>query len=253
MAKKTFNTELNDEGILTISIDVPGETMNVFNQQVIDDFDTLSTEIEEDDKIKAVIFVSGKEEGFIAGADIKMLKGAYTKMDGSAISLAAHTMLGRIANSRKPHIAAIDGVCLGAGYELALACHYRIASNSRSTKIGLPEVMIGLLPGGMGNTKLPRLINLPGALDILLTRKQLDSRRALKLGMIDEVVSPKILNKVALETASKLIKKGIPERTLALKDKILTLPLIKDLIIKKARQQVLKKNQWSISCSTGNS
>ncbi|MGH1485399.1 MAG: fatty acid oxidation complex subunit alpha FadJ [Cellvibrionaceae bacterium] len=243
MTTETFTTELNEQGILTITIDVPGETMNVFNQQVIEDFDKLSADIEQDEKIKAVIFISGKEEGFIAGADIKMLKNAYTKMDGTAISLAAHTMLGRIANSRKPHIAAIDGVCLGAGYELSLACHYRIASDDRSTKIGLPEVMIGLLPGGRGNTMLPRLINLPAALDILLTGKQLDSKRALKLGMIDEVVSPKILRDVAQKTALRLIKKGMPERTLALKDKLLTLPLIKDLVIKQARKQVLKKTQ----------
>lgn len=242
MTIQAFKTELNDNGILIVTIDVPDETMNVLNQQVLDDFDRLSNDIEQNNDIKAVIFISGKKEGFIAGADIKMLQNVETKMDGASISMAAHTMLGRIANSHKPHIAAIDGICLGAGYELALACHHRIATDRRATKIGLPEVMIGLLPGGGGNTKLPRLINLPTALDLLLTGKQLDSKRALKAGMIDERVSPKILMRVAVEAAERLIKNGLPERKLSFKDKIFTLPLIKDFVIKKARQQVLKKN-----------
>ncbi len=238
---KSYSSELSAQGVLTVSIDVPGESMNVFNQQVSDDFAELALEIERNRDIKAVVFMSGKDSGFIAGADIKMLDGVESAAQGSEISSNAHTLLNKIANSRKPHIAAIDGVCLGAGYELALACHYRIASDNRATKIGLPEVMIGILPGGMGNTKLPRLINLPAALDMLLSGKQLDSKRAKRLGMIDEIVSNKVLKQVAEKTAEKLIKKGVPERKLALKDKIMTLPYIKDFVIKKAREQVLKK------------
>jgi 3-hydroxyacyl-CoA dehydrogenase/enoyl-CoA hydratase/3-hydroxybutyryl-CoA epimerase len=238
---KSYTSELSAEGILTVSIDVPNESMNVFNQQVSDDFEELTQQIGQNADVKAVIFISAKASGFIAGADIKMLDSVESAIQGSEISNNAHRLLGRIANSGKPHIAAIDGVCLGAGYELALACHYRIASDNRATKIGLPEVMIGILPGGMGTTKLPRLINLPAALDMLLSGKQLDSKRAKRLGMIDEVVSNKILLPAAHKAAIRLLKKGLPERKLALQDKILTLPFIKDFVIKKARQQVLKK------------
>jgi 3-hydroxyacyl-CoA dehydrogenase/enoyl-CoA hydratase/3-hydroxybutyryl-CoA epimerase len=238
---KSYTSELNAQGILTVSIDVPNESMNVFNQQVSDDFAELTQEIDQNRDIKAVIFISAKASGFIAGADIKMLDGVETAAQASAISTNAHRLLGGIANSRKPHIAAIDGVCLGAGYELALACHYRIASDNRATKIGLPEVMIGVLPGGMGNTKLPRLINLPAALDMLLSGKQLDSKRAKRLGLVDEVVSNKVLQQVAETAATRLIKKGLPERKLTLKDKVFTLPFIKDFVIKRAREQVLKK------------
>jgi 3-hydroxyacyl-CoA dehydrogenase/enoyl-CoA hydratase/3-hydroxybutyryl-CoA epimerase len=223
---KSYTSELNAQGILTVSIDVPNESMNVFNQQVSDDFAELTQEIDQNRDIKAVIFISAKASGFIAGADIKMLDGVETAAQASAISTNAHRLLGGIANSRKPHIAAIDGVCLGAGYELALACHYRIASDNRATKIGLPEVMIGVLPGGMGNTKLPRLINLPAALDMLLSGKQLDSKRAKRLGLVDEVVSNKVLQQVAETAATRLIKKGLPERKLTLKDKVFTLPFI---------------------------
>jgi 3-hydroxyacyl-CoA dehydrogenase/enoyl-CoA hydratase/3-hydroxybutyryl-CoA epimerase len=238
---KSYTSDLNAQGILTVSIDVPNESLNVFNQQVSDDVEELTQEIAQNNDIKAVIFISAKASGFIAGADIKMLDAVDNASEGCAISNNAHRLLDKIANSNKPHIVAIDGVCLGAGYELALACHYRIASDNRATKIGLPEVMIGVLPGGTGTTKLPRLINLAAALDMLLTGKQLDSKRAKRLGLIDEVVSNKILLQAAHKAAAKLIETGIPERKLAFKDKIFTLPLIKDFVIKRARQQVLKK------------
>ncbi|MEO0444434.1 MAG: enoyl-CoA hydratase-related protein, partial [Pseudomonadota bacterium] len=240
---KSFKTTLNDQGILTISIDVANETMNVLNQQVIDDFELLSSDIEKNDAIKAVIFISGKQQGFIAGADIKILQQANTAMDGKTIAVNAHTLFGRIANSRKPHIAAIDGVCLGAGYELALACHYRIATDNKDTKIGLPEVMLGLLPGGMGNTKLPRLISLTAALDMLLSGKKVDSKRAMRMGMIDEVVSPNILQYSAESTALRLIEQGTPRRSSSFKDKLMKLSFIRKLIIKKAREQVMQKTQ----------
>lgn len=240
---KNFSTELNEDGIFTISIDVPKEAMNVLNESVKDEFEKIVENIEQDDAIKAVIFTSTKPKCFIAGADIKMLQNAYTVMDGTAISLSAHQLFNRIADSKKPHIAAINGACLGGGYELALACHYRIASDDRSTKIGLPEVMLGLLPGGRGNSVLPRLISLPNALDLLLTGKQLDSKRALRMGLVDEVIPNTVLQTVALAKAKQFIKTGIPNKTRSKKDKLLTLPGIKDLIIKKARDQVLSKTR----------
>ena len=239
----TMTTALQDNGIFTVTIDVPDETMNIVNQQMAEEFDALGKEIEENDAIKAVIFTSGKSSSFIAGADIKMLDAVETQMDGEAIAISAQTLFGRITNSRKPHLVAIDGVCLGAGYELALACHYRIASTNPAVKIGLPEVMLGLLPGGMGNSTLPRLINLPRALDLLLTGKQLDSKRAKRAGLIDEVVPETILLAAAEKKALELIKKGIPQRRRPLLDKLLTLPLVKDIVIKKAREQVLKKTK----------
>jgi len=239
---KNFSTALNDAGIFTIIIDVPNESMNVLNDTMINEFEQLTDEIENNDAIKAVIFISGKSSSFIAGADIKMLQKVETAMDGSAISLSAHQLFSRITNSSKPHIAAINGACLGGGYELALACHYRLASDDRSTKVGLPEVMLGLLPGGTGNSKLPRLINLATALDLLLTGKQLDSKRALRAGMLDEVVPNTILERTANLKAKTFIEKGgVPERKRSLKDKLMTLPGIKDFIIKQARAQVMSK------------
>jgi 3-hydroxyacyl-CoA dehydrogenase/enoyl-CoA hydratase/3-hydroxybutyryl-CoA epimerase len=244
MSFKYLKTDLSESGVFIVSIDVIDEAMNVINQELSNEFDVLLTNIHTNDKIKAVVLISGKTNSFIAGADIKMLNEVNTKMDGTTISLDGQALLQRIANSPKPHIAAINGVCLGGGYEVALACHYRIATDDPSTKLGLPEVMLGLLPGGRGNSVLPRLIDLPAALDILLTGKQVNSRRAKRLGMIDEVVPATILQTIAVKKAEGLIKKGHHEqRKQSIKNKLLKLPVIKDIVIKKAREQVLKKTQ----------
>jgi 3-hydroxyacyl-CoA dehydrogenase/enoyl-CoA hydratase/3-hydroxybutyryl-CoA epimerase len=236
-----LSTELDDDGILTITINVPQESMNVFNQQVMEEFTLLANDIDYNDAIKAIVFISGKSDCFIAGADITMLQKVQTAVEGTAIVEQAHVMLKGIADSKKPYIVAIDGICLGAGYELALACDYRIATNNPKTKIGLPEVMLGLLPGATGTTKLSRLISLPAALDIMLTGKQLDAKRALRLGIVDEVVPPSILIHAAKAAAKKLTAKQYQRKKTPLLQRLLTLPLFSHAVIYTARQQVLKK------------
>ena len=182
-SQPALSTELDDGGILTITINVQQESMNIFNQQVMEEFTALAIDIDHNDDIKAIIFISGKSDCFIAGADITMLQKVQTAAEGTAIVEQAHVMLQGIANSKKPYIVAIDGICLGAGYELSLACDYRIATNNPKTKIGLPEVMLGLLPGATGTTKLSRLISLPAAFFFVtrnspLTTKQTKSPKS---------------------------------------------------------------------------
>jgi 3-hydroxyacyl-CoA dehydrogenase/enoyl-CoA hydratase/3-hydroxybutyryl-CoA epimerase len=240
-SQHALSTELDDNGILTITINVQHESMNIFNQQVMKEFTLLANDIDNNSAIKAIVFISGKSDCFIAGADITMLQQVQTAEEGTVIVEQAHVMLQGIANSKKPYIAAIDGICLGAGYELSLACDYRIATNNPKTKIGLPEVMLGLLPGATGTTKLSRLISLPAALDIMLTGKQLNAKRALRLGMVDEVVPPSILIHAAKAAAKKLIAKQYTRKKLPLSQRILSLPLISHAIIYTARQQVIKK------------
>ncbi len=239
----TISTELDDSGILTVMIDVPGESMNVINQELGEDFNKLAEEIESNHDVKAVVITSGKKDCFVAGADIKMLEAVTTAEMGEMLSANLHQLILRMGSAEKPFIAAIDGVCLGGGYEIALSCHYRIASDSPKTKIGLPEVMLGLLPGGGGNTKLPRLIDLPKALDLLLTGKQLNSKRAKKTGLIDEVVPQTELLRIAKLKAKQFIDKGLPERKVALKDKLMKSGPALSMIIGKARSQVLSKTK----------
>jgi len=225
-------------GILTISINVLNESMNILNKDIIDEFASLLPEIQSNDTIKAVVLVSGKPDSFIAGADINMLQDIETAQQGTAIVQQAHHVLLNISTSTKPFVAAIHGACLGAGYELALACHYRIASDHRTTKVGLPEVMLGLLPGATGTTKLPRLIGLPAALDLLLSGKQLHSHRALRIGMLDEVVPNVIINKAATQKAISLIT--TPYRRKKTIKHTSQLPVIGHLIVQQARKRVIR-------------
>ncbi len=149
---KALTRTVNDEGIATISIDVPDETMNVLNQLLADEFAELWAELEKDASVRGIIITSGKSNSFVAGADIKMLNDVKTAEDGKRISAEGQALFSRMQDSPRPVVAAIHGPCLGGGLELALACHYRIASDDPKTKIGLPEVMLGLLPGGRGAT-----------------------------------------------------------------------------------------------------
>lgn len=241
--KPTFSTSLDTDGIFTITINVQHESMNVLNQQVMKAFDVLVNDIDTNDDVRAVIITSGKSNSFIAGADISMLQKVQTAEEGTTIVEQAHRLLQTISHSQKPYIAAINNLCLGAGYELSLACHYRIASDNPATKIGLPEVMLGLLPGATGTTKLSRLIALPNALDVMLTGKQLSAKRALRLGMIDEVVPASILLSAAKDSATKLINKRYQRKPLPWSQRILSLPGISHLILHMARKKVLKKTQ----------
>lgn len=236
-----LSTTLDNDGILTITINVQRESMNILSHAVMEEFGTLVEDIQNNDEVQAVIFTSGKENCFIAGADISMLQQAQTAEEGAAIVEQAHRLLQAISHSSKPYIAAIDGVCLGAGYELSLACHYRIASDEPTTKIGLPEVMLGLLPGATGTTQLSRLIALPNALDIMLTGKQLAAKKALRLGMIDEVVPASILISAAKKAANAIIHRQYTRKKAPLLQRVLSLPLISHAVLYMARKKVLKK------------
>ncbi|MCP4296594.1 MAG: fatty acid oxidation complex subunit alpha FadJ [Proteobacteria bacterium] len=193
------------EDIAIVTIDVPGESVNTINTLFAEAAEEIFARIEKDPLIKGAVLISGKKDSFIAGADINMIKPIKTANEARQLSQKGHQQMQQIVNSRKPVVAAIHGACLGGGYELALACHARIASEDMKTVLGLPEVMLGLLPGGGGTQRLPRLIGIAKALDLMLTGRQIRPVKALKLGMIDEVVPRSILLETALKWVSLLL------------------------------------------------
>ena len=160
MIPEGLSIEKRDRGVAIVRIDVPGEPMNTLKADLVDGFLSVFDAIEHDEDIRAVVFTSGKKDSFIAGADITMLEAVETEEDGERISREAHKAMDRIAAFPKPVVAAIHGVALGGGLEVALACHARVASNASKTKLGLPESQLGLLPGAGGTQRLPRLIGL---------------------------------------------------------------------------------------------
>lgn len=196
-----LSVEKRSDGVAILRMDVPGEAVNTLRASFAGDFDRAFSAIARDPAIKAVVFTSGKKSGFIAGADIAMLMAAKTEEEARRLCTTGQEAMDRIAAFGVPVVAAIHGAALGGGLEVALACHARVASDDRKTKLGLPECMLGLLPGAGGTQRLPRAIAIETALDLLLTGKQLDSKRAKKAGLVDEVVPEAILLEVACKRA----------------------------------------------------
>lgn len=195
--------EKRDDGVAIVWMDVPGDSVNTLKGDFADEFAEAFSHLERADDVKAVVFASAKKDNFIAGANIDMLDAVKRAEDAVALSRAGQAANDRIASFPKPIVAAIHGACLGGGLEVAMACHGRVASSHRKTKLGLPECQLGLLPGAGGTQRLPRLIGVQAALDLLLTGKQVDARKAKKLGLVDEVVAPAIVVDVAVEHAKK--------------------------------------------------
>ena len=206
MASQALTIEKRPDGVFVLVMDLPGESVNTLKDSFADDFARAFDEIEKDPACKAVVFASGKKD-FIVGADVKMLQKARTAAEAAEMSRSGQRAMDRIARFRVPVVAAIHGSCLGGGLEVALACHGRVASDSPRTKLGLPECQLGLLPGAAGTQRLPRLVDIQTALDLLLTGKQIDARRAKKIGLVDEVVPEAILVDVAAERALRLASK----------------------------------------------
>ena len=230
------------ENIAICWLDHQFEKMNVVSPDIIQLFDELGPKLQDNSEIKAVIFISRKPD-FMAGADIKSFQ-IEKKGDFRPFQAKGHAALNTIENSKKPFVAAINGACVGLGTELSLACHGRIATNSPRTKMGLPEVQLGLLPGGGGTQRLPRLIGIQKALDMMLTGKQIDARRAKKWGLVDELTDEGKLLQAAMIMAKKLIEKPIVRKSkLTFQEKMLESGLGRGILFSQARKMALKQSQ----------
>ncbi|WP_434300739.1 fatty acid oxidation complex subunit alpha FadJ [Corallococcus exiguus] len=191
-------------GVAVITVDQPGAPVNTLSPDVGAAFSDLLLQAERDPEVKAVVFISGKKDNFVAGANIDFLQTIKSPADVEAISRAAHTEFDRLEAFSKPVVAAIHGACLGGGLEWALACHYRIVTDSPKSVVGLPETQLGLIPGAGGTQRLPALIGAEAALDLILTGKNVKPSKAKKLGVVDEVVPVPMLKDLALKRAAEL-------------------------------------------------
>jgi 3-hydroxyacyl-CoA dehydrogenase/enoyl-CoA hydratase/3-hydroxybutyryl-CoA epimerase len=196
-----WQAETDGGGIVVLTLDRAGASVNALNRAVIDELAQIVERLSFDPP-KGVVIRSGKGNGFIAGADIREFE-LYEKQGGVLASIEnGQRVFQNLARLRCPTVAAIHGFCMGGGTELSLACRYRIASRDPSTKIGLPEVMLGIHPGWGGSARLPRLIGATDALPIMLTGKALSAEAARALGVVDSLTSPELL----LEGAKELIR-----------------------------------------------
>ena len=232
------------DGIATVVLDVKGQSVNVISRAVKDEFLACFAALADDSSVKAVAFFSGKPDNFIAGADIEEFVKLSSAAEAERLSADGQEMLDRIARFSKPVAVGIHGACLGGGFEFALAGHYRVATDDPKTQIGLPEVQLGLLPGAGGCQRLPRLIGLRAALDIILAGKSERAAKAFRLGMVDELVPPAILADITLAAAKRMAGGWRPKRKRPggfvgfLLDGN---PLGRRFVYRSARKQVLEK------------
>jgi len=204
MTTPMIRREVGDDGICLLTFDRPESGANIFDVQTMQNLSEHLDAIEKDSSIRGVIVTSGKKSIFIAGADLKtLLKQAQTGEMRAFIS-EGQKVFNRLATLKVPTIAAIHGACAGGGYEITLACDYRVASNDPATKIGLPETTLGLVPAWGGATRLPRLVGADVAAEVILKGKLYGANDALKLGLVDEVVPRETL----LEAARKKLGEG---------------------------------------------
>jgi 3-hydroxyacyl-CoA dehydrogenase / enoyl-CoA hydratase / 3-hydroxybutyryl-CoA epimerase len=235
------------DGIALIRLDQAGRPVNVLSRDLVEELTAVIEQLEHPSAgVTGAVILSAKPGVWIAGADIDELSGLATAAEGESLSRTAHALLSRLESLRIPVVAAIDGVALGGGLEVALACTYRIATDSRRTKLGLPEVQLGVLPGAGGTQRLPRLVGLRGALDLMLTGKQLDGRRARKLGLVDEVTPAAVLERVAREAAADIASGRREPRSARPKGSpswMENLPGLRGFIMRKAREGVMEKTR----------
>ncbi len=209
-----WKTQRRDDGIVVLTLDRADQPVNALAEPVLDELGSIVERLAIE-KPKGVVFCSGKSAGFIPGADIK----GFEAIDAQGRIFDWIRNGQRIFESIRqlpcPTVAAIHGHCLGGGTELALACRYRVATNEESTKIGLPEVKLGIYPGWGGSVRTPRLIGAPAAMDLMLTGRSLRASQAKALGLIDKVVEPPMLLDAAIELASKGTQRPFKQRFLA--------------------------------------
>jgi len=230
-----WRVERDAEGVATAILDKAGESANSLSvavmaelAQILDGFDQQPP--------KGLIFRSGKAAGFIAGADIEEFTQLDTPEKGRALVERGWLLFNRLAAVDYPTLAIIRGHCLGGGLELALACRYLLAVDEPATKMGLPEVMLGIFPGWGGMLRLPQRVGPAAALDMMLTGKSIDAKRAKRMGLADECVPPRVME----PAARQLLLSGQARRPLPLLQRLLNGPL-KAIVASGARKQVAKK------------
>jgi 3-hydroxyacyl-CoA dehydrogenase / enoyl-CoA hydratase / 3-hydroxybutyryl-CoA epimerase len=235
-AERMLRLVVRDDDICVLTFDRPNSSANVFDLRTLGELAEELDFIGRQTKIKGVIFSSAKPAIFIAGLDLHLLREDAPPAVVQTVIQQGQTVMSRIAALQIPTVAAIHGAAVGGGYELCLACDYRIASPDHATKIGLPETKIGLLPGWGGSTRLPRLIGLPKALDIILGGKTVPAKQALRLGMVDELAPAEYL----VVAAVRKIQAGKPHRS---PPWLTNNRLVASVIAPRVRKQLLEKTR----------
>ncbi|XP_075771853.1 trifunctional enzyme subunit alpha, mitochondrial isoform X2 [Pelodiscus sinensis] len=247
--------------VAVVRFNSPNSKVNTLSKQLQSEFTEIMNEIWANEAVKSAVLISAKPGCFIAGADINMIASCKTPQEVTQLSQDGQKMFERLEKSPKPIVAAINGSCLGGGLEVAISCQYRVATKDRRTVLGTPEVLLGLLPGAGGTQRLPKMVGLPAALDMMLTGRNIRADRAKRMGLVDQLVDPlgpglkppeertiEYLEEVAVGFARGLANKTVsPKREKGLVQKLtdyaLSVPFVRQQVYKTVENRVQKQTK----------
>ncbi|XP_077588215.1 hydroxyacyl-CoA dehydrogenase trifunctional multienzyme complex subunit alpha b [Stigmatopora nigra] len=259
-ARTHVNYEVKDD-VAVVRINDPNSKVNTLSVQLQKELTEVMEEVWADNAVHSAVLISSKPGCFIAGADINMIQGCSNTEEVTRLSQAGQQMFEKIEKSPKPIVAAINGPCLGGGLEFAIACQYRVATKSKKTVLGTPEVMLGILPGAGGTQRLPKMVGLPSAFDMMLTGRNIRADKAKKMGLVDQLVDPlgpglkspeertiDYLEEVAVECAKGIVSKKIPLRKekgtmQKIQDYVMSFELVRKQIYKTVHGKVMKQSK----------
>ncbi|KAK1170313.1 trifunctional enzyme subunit alpha, mitochondrial-like [Acipenser oxyrinchus oxyrinchus] len=260
LARTHVNYEVKGD-VAVVRFNSPNSKVNTLSPQLQSEFTQVMSEVWANDAVKSAVLISSKPGCFIAGADINMIEACSTAAEVTSLSQEGQRMFQKIEQSPIPIVAAINGSCLGGGLEVAIACQYRVATKNKKTVLGTPEVMLGLLPGAGGTQRLPKMVGIPSAFDMMLTGRNIRADKAKKMGLVDQLVDPlgpglkgpeertmEYLEEVAVECA-----KGIANKKISLKkekgvmqkltDYVMGIPFVRKQIYNTVQTKVMKQTK----------
>lgn len=244
-----IQTQIDQRGVFTITFDSPDSKVNTLSMPVMEELSGIFSQIEQDPVIECVVIQSAKPGVFIAGADIKDILAIELDEQAKVLVEKGQAIFNHCAALAVPTIAMIDGVCLGGGLELALACNYRFASIASATTLGLPEVNLGIIPGFGGTQRLSRLIGLPQALSMIVSGKPVSAQRAKKIGLVHDCFMPEFASESLDKWITQLLeKKGarsvFPRVSPVLKDRLIQWSFLGRVALAFAtKKHILKKTK----------
>ncbi|XP_059516359.1 trifunctional enzyme subunit alpha, mitochondrial [Myotis daubentonii] len=260
LARTHINYGIKDD-VAVIRINSPNSKVNTLNKELQSEFMEVMNEIWASDQVRSAVLISSKPGCFIAGADINMIAACKTPQEVTRLSQEGQKMFEKLEKSNKPVVAAISGSCLGGGLELAISCQYRIATKDKKTVLGVPEVLLGILPGAGGTQRLPQMVGIPAAFDMMLTGRNIRADRAKKMGLVDQLVEPlgpgikppeertiEYLEEIAVTFAKGLADKKISsKRSKGLMERLTSyamgIPFVRQQVYKKVEEQVRKQTK----------
>lgn len=237
-----WKLDIDNQDIAWLTLDRSDSAVNSLNEPVLREFDHILNLLGQKRQAKAVIIQSGKKTGFIVGADISQFKQLSSADEATQLIKKGQEIFNKLENLPIPTIALISGFCLGGGLELALACTYRIAEDSGKTKLGLPEVKLGIHPGWGGTVRLPKLTGAMAAMDIILTGKNLRPKVAKKLGVIHEAVPKRLIKQAALAYALNPPKQSKPSLFIKLQNVQWIRPILGKLFRTQLKKKIKEKH-----------